>query len=245
MAGLGTRFSHAGYKKIKPLIKVLDKSMIEIVLDNLIPHKSKIDKVILIINREINQDDQFKTLIKNYKQKIELRVLNNVSRGPADSVYMARDLILLDEPVTIANCDQYLFTDMKQFYQNLSEPDKDGIIITMQDNHPKWSYAAIDPETNLVTSVVEKKVISTYATVGVYGFRKARDLIEAIEESFRKGETVNNEYYVGPMYNYLIAKNSKIHIYNLGELGIKFFGLGTPDDLKIFQDYVNNEKIKL
>ena len=189
MAGLGTRFSQAGYKKIKPLINVLGKPMIEIVLDNLIPIETNFD------------------------------------------------LIQEDKPITIANCDQYLVTDLNKFYMKLSEGESDGIIITMQDNHQKWSYAALDAENNLVTHVAEKKVISDFATVGVYGFKKANDLFNAIQESIRKGETVNDEYYVGPLYNHLIAKNQKITIYNLGKLGNKFFGLGTPEDLKIFQEY--------
>lgn len=245
MAGLGTRFSQVGYKKIKPLISVLGKPMIEIVLDNLIPHDLDFDKIILIINKEIDNDDEFKKLIKQYDKKIELRVLDQTSKGPADSVYLARDLIQQDKPVTIANCDQFMFTDMKQFYRNLLEPETDGIIITMQDNHPKWSYAAVDPRSNLVTAVVEKKVISNYATVGVYGFKKANDLLDAAEESFRRGDTVNNEYYVGPLYNYLIVKNSKIRIHDLGKIGIKFFGLGTPEDLKDFEDFAHTERIKI
>ena len=229
MAGLGTRFSHAGYKKIKPLIKVLDKSMIEIVLDNLIPQKSKIDKVILIINREIDQDDQFKTLIKNYKQKIELRVLNNVSRGPADSVYMARDLILLDEPVTIANCDQYLFTDMKQFYQNLSEPDKDGIIITMQDNHPKWSYAKVN-ELGLVTEVAEKKPISDDATVGIYYWKHGSDFIKYAEQMIEKDIRVNGEFYTCPVFNEAIGDGKQVYTTTVN----KMWGIGTPEDLNYY-----------
>ena len=237
MAGLGTRFSQAGYKKIKPLINVLGKPMIEIVLDNLIPIETNFEKIILIINREIDNDEEFQKLIKRYRKNIDLRVLNQISKGPADSVLLARDLIQEDKPITIANCDQYLVTDLDKFYMKLSEGESDGIIITMQDNHKKWSYAALDAKNNLVTHVAEKKVISDFATVGVYGFKKANDLFNAIQESFRKRETVNDEYYVGPLYNHLIAKNQKITIYNLGKLGNKFFGLGTPEDLKIFQEY--------
>ena len=56
-----------------------------------------------------------KKLIKRYRQNIDLRVLNQISKGPADSVLLARDLIQEDKPITIANCDQYLVTDLDKF----------------------------------------------------------------------------------------------------------------------------------
>ena len=37
MAGLGTRFSEAGFKKPKPLIQVNNKTMINLVIQNLTP----------------------------------------------------------------------------------------------------------------------------------------------------------------------------------------------------------------
>ena len=46
----------------------------------------------------------------------------------------------------------------------------------------------------------------------------------------RKNIRVNNEFYVCPTYNELLAKNKKVKIHNVD----KMWGLGTPEDLNNF-----------
>ena len=50
MAGLGSRFSKAGYQLPKPLLPVFDRPMIEVVIENLRPRQSH--RFIFICQRE-------------------------------------------------------------------------------------------------------------------------------------------------------------------------------------------------
>ena len=50
---------------------------------------------------------------------------------------------------------------------------------------------------------------------------------QMIEKNIR----VNNEFYVAPVYNEMIAADKKIVYSNVGE---KMHGLGTPEDLNAF-----------
>ena len=55
-----------------------------------------------------------------------------------------------------------------------------------------------------------------------------------IEKNIR----VNNEFYVAPVYNEMIADGKKIVFHNVGE---KMHGLGTPEDLNIFLNLLNEK----
>ena len=49
----------------------------------------------------------------------------------------------------------------------------------------------------------------------------------------RKNIRVNNEFYVAPIYNEMIASGKKIVFKNVGD---KMHGLGVPEDLEKFLD---------
>jgi hypothetical protein len=49
-----------------------------------------------------------------------------------------------------------------------------------------------------------------------------------------KNLRVNNEFYVAPAYNELIADGARIAIHNVGREGAGMYGLGVPSDLVEF-----------
>ena len=109
----------------------------------------------------------------------------------------------------------------------------DGLIMTMQADDPKWSFAATDAQ-GMVTRVVEKEVISTDATVGIYNFARGADFVRGADDMIARNLRVNNEFYVAPVYNQLIAEGAKIGIYDIGAEGSGMYGLGIPADLDAF-----------
>jgi hypothetical protein len=109
----------------------------------------------------------------------------------------------------------------------------DGLIMTMWADDPKWSFVRID-EQGHVTEVVEKKVISNEATVGIYNFRRGADFVAAAEKMIEKGARVNGEFYVAPVYNELISRGEAIGYFNIGKVGDGMYGLGVPEDLNLF-----------
>ena len=107
--------------------------------------------------------------------------------------------------------------------------------IAFPSNHPKWSYAKTD-SNNLVTEVKEKVVISDKATVGIYFFTKGKDFINGTLEMISNADKVNQEYYVCPVYNYLIKDQKKIGVFNIDEE--MMHGIGTPEDLEIYKKLI-------
>ena len=84
---------------------------------------------------------------------------------------------------------------------------------------PKWSFAKINSE-GWVTKVQEKKVISDYATVGLYYFSKGSFFIDYAVDMIVDNERTNNEFYTCPVYNYAIKDLKKIGV--IGQQQIYF-----------------------
>ena len=75
-----------------------------------------------------------------------------------------------------------------------------------------------------------------------YNFKKGSDFVNSAENMIENKIMVNGEYYVAPVYNSLISDNYKIKYFNIGEVGNGMYGLGIPEDLKIFCDSPKSSK---
>jgi len=230
MAGLGSRFAKAGYQDPKPLIPIYGVPMIRLVLDNLRP--SCEHRFIIICQRQHVQDYDLESKLKQWCPNVQLVLLDGLTEGAACTVLAAKPFINNDEPLMIANCDQYVDVSIDDYLLAMSRGQLDGLIMTMTANDPKWSFVALNQEC-LVTNVVEKQVISNEATVGIYNFSRGQDFVQAAEQMIAANERVNNEFYVAPVYNRLIPA-ARIGIYNIGSEANGMYGLGIPADLDYF-----------
>ena len=232
MAGAGSRFSKAGYKDPKPLIKVDGYEMIRIVINNLmpkIPHR-----FIFICQSEHNNHYNLRNKLSEWTGNPSIICIDELTEGAACTVLKAADLIDNNSPLVIANSDQYIDYDINIFYDNLLKNIYDGLILTMKANDPKWSYVKMTSTGSSVAEVFEKKVISDEATVGIYGFLRGRDFVSGAKSMISKNLRVNNEFYVAPVYNEIIASGASIGIENIGLDSMGMYGLGTPEDLNFF-----------
>ena len=231
MAGAGSRFQKAGYVFPKPLIEINNKPMIQCVIDSL-----KLDgNYIFIIQKEHQLKYNISSVLKILKPNCKIIELDQITEGAACTTLLAKKYINNNNPLIIANSDQYIEWDSIKSMYNFNSKRIDGSILTFEAIHPKWSYAKID-KNNLVTEVAEKKVISKNATVGVYYWKKGNDYIKYAEQMINKNIRVNNEFYVCPVFNEAISDKKRIIIDPVKEM----HGLGTPDDLNNFLRIKNN-----
>ena len=235
MAGLGSRFSKAGYLRPKPFIDVNGKPMIERVLENLqLP-----DANYILIANKLHIEKE-KKLAKQLTEKYNVKFIeiSKVTEGTACTILFARNLINNSYPLLIANSDQIIDIKISQFIEDNFNRNLDGSILTFVEpsKNPKWSYAKLN-SNNLVELVKEKKAISDIATVGIYLFTKGSSFVDAAIEMIINNYRVNSEIYSCPVYNYCIKKNKKICIYNIESSNMN--GLGTPEDLKKYLKKIN------
>ncbi len=230
-AGLGSRFKMEGYKTQKPLILIGDVPMLIWVVINL--GITKNDKLILVVhkNHEIKQNlEYWFDLLGISPSYVEL---SDISQGPAESVYLAREYINWTDPLVVANSDQIVAYHLENFYLEFIDNPIDGAVLTMFAKGDKWSYVTTN-ETDLITQVAEKKEISNIATVGIYGWSIAQTFLDSYDQMVDLNDRTNNEYYVAPSYNYAIGANKSIKSILIGNVEDQVHGLGTPEDYNKF-----------
>lgn len=225
MAGAGSRFANAGYTFPKPLIDVNGKPMIQVVIDNLNINAN----YIYIVRTEHRQKYNMDTLLNMITPNCKIIEIDKLTEGAACTTLLAKEFIDNDNPLLIANSDQYIEWNSNEFMYKMNESNCDGGILTFESIHPKWSFVKINELGNVI-EVAEKKPISNIATVGVYYWKKGSDYIRYTNQMIKKNIRVNGEFYVCPVYNEAIADGKKIKTFDVDRM----FGIGTPEDLNYF-----------
>lgn len=228
MAGRGSRFAEAGYKNPKPLIDIYGHPMIEYVTKNITPKCEH--RFIYICQEEhlvkFHLDDE----LKKMSPDCEIVTIDHITEGAACTVLLAEKYINNQDALMIANSDQYVDCNIDQYLEKLGNDD--GLIMTMPADDPKWSFIKYD-EDGYVQMVREKEVISSEATVGIYNYKHGSDFVKYAHQMIDKNIRVNNEFYVAPVYNEMIADRKKIVFENVGK---SMYGLGIPSDLNYFME---------
>jgi HAD superfamily hydrolase (TIGR01509 family) len=228
MAGAGSRFATAGYTFPKPLIEVNGKPMIQVVVENLNIEA----KYTFIVQEEHYEKYNLKYLLNLIAPGCNIVQVNGITEGAACTTLLAKEYINTDQPLLIANSDQFLEWNSNECLYAFNADGIDAGIVTFKNTHPKWSYARVG-EDGFVAEVAEKKPISNDATVGVYFWKHGSDYIRYAEQMIEKNIRVNNEFYVCPVFNEAIEENKKIRIKEIQ----KMWGIGTPEDLNYFLEH--------
>lgn len=225
MAGAGSRFEQAGYTFPKPLIDVNRRPMIQVVVENL-----NIDaNFIFVVRKEHRKKYNLDSVLSLIAPNCKIIETDGLTEGAACTVLLAKEYINNENPLILANSDQFVEWNSNEFMYKMHEQNLDGGILTFESTHPKWSYAKITSD-GFVSEVAEKKPISNIATVGIYFWKHGSDFVKYAENMIAKNIRVNNEFYVCPVFNEAILDNKKIKTFNIE----KMWGIGTPEDLKTF-----------
>ena len=152
-----------------------------------------------------------------------------VTEGAACTTLLSKSVINNDQPLLIANSDQYVDWNTSEFLYKMQEQDADAGILTFKSTHPKWSFVKTNSNGDVI-EVAEKKPISDTATVGIYYWKKGSDYVKYAEKMIEKNIRHNGEFYVCPVFNEAILDGKKIKTFDIE----KMWGLGTPEDLQIF-----------
>lgn len=233
MAGLGTRFSDAGFDKPKPLIEIDGKTLIQHSVETL-----GISGQYIFITREYENKDYNKQITEILNDispgHIEIRV-SGKQHGTSYSALFAKDYIDNDDELVLTNCDQRLEWDPEDFLRFSRSHGLDGSILTHESSSHKHSYAVVS--NGFVTHLAEKNPISNNALVGLHYWKHGKDFVRSAEDLVKSCKADGREAYVSLTYNNLIAEGKKIVAYQIPSNG--YIPLGTPRDLEIYQAKIN------
>lgn len=237
MAGRGERFLSSGYGVPKPLIKIMDRTMIEWSLTTLdiCPLSNKF----IFIVRDYGDEkfnNELDLILNKFCPDCSIIKIDHITDGPARSCLVAKKEINNDDPLVICNCDQVMRWNGSYFLNSCINSCYDGIVVTYDSDTPKNSYAKIDANGNVV-KIEEKNVISKISLNGIHFWKKGKYFVESSEEMIKKKDMYNNEFYVAPSYNYMIKGGKKIGIFHIA--GEQHWPTGVPEDLKKFINFFN------
>ena len=232
LGGKGERFSKNGYTQPKPLIKILDKCMIEYVLDNLNTYKE--DKIFIIYNSNLDNYD-FSKYIRN---KYPFFHLINIcdTKGAVETLYIGIEYILnnysYNKKCLILDCDTFYTEDIR----NIFDHSIDNMVFYTKnyDKNPIYSYIELNNES-VIIDIKEKHKISDNANTGAYAFTDIHLLYDYCKYVISNNITFKNEPYTSCVISEMIKANI---VFKGHELKDKYvFSLGTPDAV---EKYIHN-----
>ena len=246
MTGYGSRFKEAGYKELKPFIKVHGRPIIEWVV-KMFPDEN--DIVFVCREEHLRDISNIKEDLKRIKPSATIFEIKNwVKKGPTYDVMQAASIIKDNEPVIVNYCDFYMHWDYQDFKRTIEEKDCDGAIPCYTGFHPhlipeKNLYASckVDENHNL-TEIREKysfekdKKKALHST-GTYYFKSGGLLKKYYQKQIDQKVMLKEEYYSSLTYNLLCRDGLKTYIYDKIH---HFCQWGTPEDLKEYLFWIES-----
>jgi NDP-sugar pyrophosphorylase family protein len=238
MAGEGSRFKKAGFKTPKPLIKVFNKTLIEISIESL---NIKNANFYFVAKKYENKsfNNQLKKILLKYTDIKKIFYIKKKTSGAAETLLKVKNLSQ-NIPLLTANCDQYMNWNSDKFLKLMKKKNYDGGIVTYKSKNKKNSFAKV--RNNIVLKITEKKVISNNALIGIHYWKKTSYFFSSAKKLIKKikYQKLNTEPYVSETYNFLLDKKMKIASYLIKPKN--FFLIGMPKDYNLFKTKFKNDK---
>ena len=158
MAGNGQRFFDDGYDLPKPLIDIKGKPMFVRVIENLWLGDN-IKPWCIVRQDHVSEYEIDKRILEHYPDA-HIIIIPGTTEGAACTVRLATN-VLGGEPMMVANCDQLMLWDPKEFYEKIeTNLHPGGLIPVFQPNHnePKHSYVDVNAYDELLV-LKEKEII--------------------------------------------------------------------------------------
>jgi len=225
MAGLGSRFRQAGFSIPKPLIPVLGRPMYAWATESLpLPHATAL--IFVLLKSQPEYADLRRDILERYAaHKPIVLDVPALTAGQAVTVLAAAALIDNEQELLIHNADT-AFTMQRDWVTEAVRHLADGALLVFDSIEKRWSYSREDADGRVV-EVREKVVISNHASTGTYYFRRGADFVRLARLRLTQQGKESGEYYVGPLYNDLIAAGGQVRNYKIDKL----YCFGTPEDL--------------
>lgn len=217
------------------LYEIERKTIFQYVYDFLKPIENA--EFIVILRKQDVKNYHFDQIVKLLIPDAKIVVAEGPTKGSVCSCLLAIDYIEDDEPIVISSSNQLFVGNTNEVVKEFMEKDYDGGIVTFEDIHPKFSYVKID-ENNLVIEAAEKRPISKHATAGFYYFKKGSDFIESAISMISKDASVNDMFYLCPVYNEMILKQKKIGIYPIDR--DDYFLLKEESGIEAYKRYLSD-----
>jgi len=232
MAGMGSRFTKAGYTRPKYEIEVFGRPLFDwsmIALDAFRQAGWR-------FNFAARQEESPRPFIAARCEALGIELgevveLDGVTDGQATTALILAERSAREAPFAVFNIDTFVAPGAMR--PDLIPAGSAGWVPCFPGPGDGWSFCRTDVDGR-VLELREKVRISPHATVGLYWFASAGDYIRLYERFFFEGQGAEKgERYIAPMYNQLIEDGALV---TMGTLRFEDVGmLGTPDQVEGFR----------
>ena len=233
MAGHGSRFTNSGY--LVPKYRIFARGY-SLFYWSMLSLSNFFDEHFIFVCLSSHDIDWIKQqAIAIGINDFSFHLLDNVSKGQAETAYSALHLAKEQQPLWIYNIDTYV---LGGYMKPNDIANFSGCVYVFCTNSPLRSYVQYD-EDGRVINIAEKQIISDWAAVGLYGFSNVSEYKQAYIMAYiqNKVKLTNNEQYVAPLYNMLILQNKPVVTPKLPDSNM-YSSLGTPEQLLDFDSLV-------
>ncbi len=230
MAGLGTRFRHAGFSEPKFRIAIGGKTLFEWSLESLGNFLGPNATVVFV---SLKTDDAGPFIESRCQglgiTKFRTVEIESLTDGQATTALIGgRTLEDPDSPVLIYNID----THVDSGHLHPQSMRGDGWIPCFPGKGNAWSFVRTGVDERAL-EVREKERISSHATIGLYAFSSWHLYTETYERYYERDSNLSRgERYIAPMYNQLIHDGKDVFISSLPFEAVH--PIGTPEELEAF-----------
>jgi len=228
MAGKYSRFKLFGSKVPKYLLPLATRTVLmEVIKQYLLSYPAL--KIYLIANRS---DQLFFPIVRSIMESfessnIEIIYIDDTLSQVETATYLEnfRNPPDFRDPICFANIDTILLNRGRYFEKLIKMSGTEfGFLDTFKGYSSQYSYCLVDKE-NMVHHIAEKKVISSEACSGLYGFDSYETFLRNAKELMMKNRSAN----FSDLYNYLIEKNISVECLKSIEAADTIV-LGTPEE---------------
>ncbi len=115
-------------------------------------------------------------------------------------------------PLLIMSSNELVKVNMNEVITDFEARRLDAGTLTFRGLHPRYSFVRLDGNS-LVEEAAQHRPISKHATAGTFWFARTHCFISATQSLIRKESDVNGKFYIAPILNELILRQSVVGIY--------------------------------
>lgn len=204
VAGKGTRLRPHTHTKAKSLVHVAGKTVLEHIIDRLLPLAA--DEYLFITDENGEQIRSF--MAEKYPDLPCTYLVQEERKGPAHAVSLAAPRIAPGDDLLVVFNDTIFVTDLLAIPALCA--DCDGLIYAKEvEDYQRFGVNVL--QGDYIVDMVEKPEtpVSKLAQVGLYYLKDAEGFMAALRETIAAGETVKGEYYLPAVFMRMIRNGRR------------------------------------